>query len=217
MRRGIFPVDSLSPFLFVVALIPVAIILRKLEQVYLFGKGKERLNRLLFMDDLSLYGSNDNEIDSLVKVIKIVSGDIGVQFGLDKCALLKIKRGKQVHYEGIDFGDGVVIEEADEEGCKYLGILERDNICQEKIKGKFQKQNYQRVRAVLKSKLNGGNVINTINIWAIAMVRFGAGIINWNKEELDKIYRQTRKLLDMHRVLHPRSFVDWAAECRRQY
>ena len=110
-----------------------------------------------------------------------------------------------------------MIEEADEEGCKYLGILERDNICQEKIKGKFQKQNYQRVRAVLKSKLNGGNVINTINIWAIATVRFGAGIINWNKEELDKIYRQTRKLLNMHRVLHPRSFVDWAAECRRQY
>ena len=152
MRRGIFPVDSLSPFLFVVALIPVAIILRKLEQVYLFGKGKERLNRLLFMDDLSLYGSNDNEIDSLVKVIKIVSGDIGVQFGLDKCALLKIKRGKQVHYEGIDFGDGVVIEEADEEGCKYLGILKKDDICQEKMKEKVQKEYYKRVRAVLKSE-----------------------------------------------------------------
>ena len=33
--------------------------------------------------------------------------------------MLKIKRGKQVHCEGIDLGDGVVIEEADEEGRKY--------------------------------------------------------------------------------------------------
>ena len=40
---------------------------------------------------------------------------------------------------------------------------------------------------MLKSKLNGGNVINAINIWAVATVRYGAGIINWNKGELDKI------------------------------
>ena len=67
------------------------------------------------MDDLKLYGINDNEIDSLVKVVKIVSGDIEMQLGFDKCAVLKIKREKQVHCEGIDLGDGVVIQEADEE------------------------------------------------------------------------------------------------------
>ena len=61
---------------------------------------------------------------------------------------------------------------------------------------------------MLKYKLNGGNAINAINIWAVATVRYGAGIINWNKGELDKIYRQTRKLLNMHRGLHPRSSID---------
>ena len=60
---------------------------------------------------------------------------------------------KQVHCEGIDLGDGVV---ADEEGYKYLGILERDNIWQEKMKEKVQNKYYKRVRVVLKSKLNGG-------------------------------------------------------------
>ena len=110
IRRGIFQGDSLSSLLFVVALIPVTIILRTLKQGYSFGKGKERLNHLLFMDDLKLYVSNDNKIDSLVKVVKIVSGDIGMQFGFDKCAVLKMKRGKQIHCEGIDLGDGAVIE-----------------------------------------------------------------------------------------------------------
>ena len=56
--------------------------------------------------------SNDN-FDSLTKVIKIVSGGTGMQVGFDKCAVLKMKRGKQVNWEGIDLGDGVVIEEAD--------------------------------------------------------------------------------------------------------
>ena len=50
------------------------------------------MNHLLFMGNLKLYGSNDNEIDTLVKVVKIVSGDIGMQFGFDKCAVLKMER-----------------------------------------------------------------------------------------------------------------------------
>ena len=46
------------------------------------------------------------------------------------------------------------------------------------MKEKVQKEYYIRVRAVLKSKLNGRNVINAINIWAVVAVRYGAGIIN---------------------------------------
>ena len=109
IRRGIFQGDSLFSLLFVVALIPVTIIIRTLKQGYSFGKRKKRLNHLLLVDDLKLYGSNENKIDSLVKVVKVVSGDIGMQFGFDKCVVLKMKRGKQVHCEGIDVGGGLVI------------------------------------------------------------------------------------------------------------
>ena len=60
------------------------------------------MNHLLFMDDLKLYGINDNETNSLVVTVKIVSGDIGMLFGFDKYDALKTKIGKQVHCEGID-------------------------------------------------------------------------------------------------------------------
>ena len=36
------------------------------------------------MDNIRLYGNNDNEIDSLVKAVKIVPENIGMQFGFDK-------------------------------------------------------------------------------------------------------------------------------------
>ena len=45
----------------------------------------------------SLYGSNANEIDSLVKVVKILSGATEMKLGFDKCAVLTMKRGKQFH------------------------------------------------------------------------------------------------------------------------
>ena len=69
-----------------------------------------------------------------------MSGDIGMQFEFVKYAALKIKRGKQVHFEGVDLGDSVVIEQADEEGYKYLGILEGMIFCQQKMKEKVQKE-----------------------------------------------------------------------------
>ena len=101
-----------------------------------------------------------------------------------------------------------MIVKADKKGYKYLGILEMYYIFQEKMKEKVQKEHYKRVRVLLKCKLNGENVINAINIWAVATVWYGDGITNWNKGELDKIDQQTRKLLNMHRGLHPRFSID---------
>ena len=39
-----------------------------MKKGYSFQKGKSKLNHLLFMDDLKLYRSNQNEIDSLEKL-----------------------------------------------------------------------------------------------------------------------------------------------------
>ena len=49
------------------------------------------INHLLFMDDLKLYGSNKNQLDSLIQTVRIFSEDIHMKFGLDKCAILEMK------------------------------------------------------------------------------------------------------------------------------
>ena len=69
--------------LFVISLIPLTIVLRGMKQGCLFQKGKGKLNNLLFMDDLKLYGSNQNDVDSLVRTVKIVTKDIYMKFGID--------------------------------------------------------------------------------------------------------------------------------------
>ena len=66
--------------------------------------------------------------------------DSRIQFGFEECSVLKMKRGKKFHCEDIDFGDGVVIEEANVEGYKYLEILKRDDVTQEKMKEKVEKE-----------------------------------------------------------------------------
>ena len=60
----------------------------------------------------------------------------------------------------------------------------------------------------MKSKLNGANTITAINSRAVSIVRYGAGIIKWAKEDLQKMDRKTRKLLTVYRAFHPQGDVD---------
>ena len=63
------------------------------------------------------------------------------------------------------------------------------------MKKKVQKKYYKEIfRIVIKFKLNATDIINTINIWAVATVRYWVGIFNWNKGELDKIDRNAETL-----------------------
>ena len=54
IKTGIFQDDSLSPLLFVMAMIPLSLILRKANSGYLF-KDKTKINHLLYIDDVKLF------------------------------------------------------------------------------------------------------------------------------------------------------------------
>ena len=93
IKRRIFQGDALTPLLFVTALMPLTDILRTANPGYEFRTG-EMINHLLFMDDIKLYSKSEKILDSLIQRVRIFSKDIGMQFGIDKCAILMMKRGK---------------------------------------------------------------------------------------------------------------------------
>ena len=207
IRRGIYQGDSLSPLLFVICMIPLTIILRQCKAAYEF-KQKERINHLLFMDDLKLYGKDENQIDSLIQTVFVFSRDIGMEFGVRKCGVIILRRGKVVRTDGVELPNGETIRSIEADGYKYLGILEADTILEKEMKEMFQKEYLRRLRCILKSKLNGKNKIKGINSWAVSLLRYGGGLISWKKEELQKLDRKSRKLMTMYGMLHPKSDVD---------
>ena len=86
-------------------------------------------------------------------------------------------------------------------------MLEVDEVKHTEVKEIVTKEYIRRVRKILRSKLNGGNTINAINLQAVAVTRYGAGIIKWTKE-LRNIDRRIRKLMNMNRALQPIADVD---------
>ena len=115
------------------------------------------------------------------------------------------KRGKRSHSDGIFLSNEECILETDDNGYKYLGILELDDIMHKEMREKVKTAYLKRLNLVLKSKLHSRNPINGINTWAVAVVRYSVGMVNWTNDEIDILERKTRKTLTMHGALHPKT------------
>ena len=117
------------------------------------------------MDDVKLYAESERELDSLIQTVRIFYDDIGMVFGLYKCAVLVLKRGKMVRTEGIKLPDGKLMREVNLDGYKFLGVLQLDSIINRKMKEKVKSEYIRRVKKLLRSQLNEGNAIAGMNAW----------------------------------------------------
>ena len=55
------------------------------------------------------------------------------------------------------------------------------------------KEYIRRLRKVLKSKLNVGNLVHGVNAWVVSLLRYSPAFVSWRKSELEAIDRKTRK------------------------
>ena len=88
--------------LFVVVLIPLSIIVNKTDLRYVTSQNQKLKH---------VYGrfeavcKSERELDSLIQTVKNFSDHVGMVFGLDKCAVLVLKRGKMVRPKVIELPD----------------------------------------------------------------------------------------------------------------
>ena len=130
-----------------------------------------------------------------------------MELGIEKCGVIIMNRGKVKSTDRTELPSGKKMREIEEDGYKYLGILEYDRVKEQEMKDKFRNEYFRRAKLILKSKLNGRNKIMALNTWAVSILRYGAGIFKWNKNELREMDRKTRKFMTMNKEYHPRSDV----------
>ena len=82
VKRGIFQGDSLLPLLFLLGMVPLSLILEKVNACYKWGKKYYKLNHLLFMDDLKLYAKSEEQTNMLVGTVCMFSTHINMEFGI---------------------------------------------------------------------------------------------------------------------------------------
>ena len=135
-------------------MIPLTLVLKQTKASYELKKGGKKINHLLFMDDLKMPAKNEDQIDNLANTVRTFSEDIKMEFGLRKCEVLIMKRGRAVKSEGISIFDGKMMKNIEEGEYKYFGIFKADGRKHEKMVDQIKKEYIRRVRNILKSKSN---------------------------------------------------------------
>ena len=209
IQRGIFQGEALSPLLFIIAMMPLNHVLRKCAAGYKLSRSQEKINHLMYMDDIKLFAKKERELETLIHAVRIYSQDIGMEFGIEKCAMLVMKSAKRHMTDRMELPNHGRIRTLEEkETYKYLGILEADTIKQVQMTDTIRKEYPRRTRKLLETKLSSRNLIKRINTWAVPLVRYSGPFLKWTREEVKQTDQRTRKLMTMHKALHPRDDVD---------
>jgi len=164
-----------------------------------------------------LLGRNKNDLTNEIKIVQIINKDINMNFGLEKCARICLKRGRvqsKMHI-GKTFEND--IKDLDpRKAYKYLGIEENFDLQHKNEKEKLKKEYLRRLRLILGTELSAQNKIQAIGSLAVPVLRYSFGNVNLYQEELQKLDRKTRKLLTIHGQHHSNSEVDRLYVPRKQ-
>ena len=115
-------------------------ILRKCTARYKLPKLQEKINPLMYMDDIKLFVKNQKELETLIHTVRIYSQGIGMEFGIETCATQVIRSDKQHLTDRMELlnQDKIRILE-EKETYKYFEILKVDTIKQVEMKEKLRK------------------------------------------------------------------------------
>ena len=75
------------------------------------------------------------------------------------------------------------------------------------MKEKIKKE-YLRTRNLLETKLSRRKLFKEINTSTVNLFRYSGPFMQWTREEFKQIDERTRKIMTMHKALHPRDDVD---------
>ena len=143
----------------------------------------------MYMDDIKLFAKpppqkkKTKELETVIHTVRIYSQDIGMELGIEKCAMLLKKSGKPLMTDGMELPNHDKIRTFGEnETYKYLSILEADTIKQVEMKDKIRKEYLRRTRKLLETKLSCRNFIKRKNTWAVPLVRYSEPFLKWTRD-----------------------------------
>ena len=133
------------------------------------------IDHLMYMDDIKLFAKMEKELETLKHTVRIYSLDIGMEFGIEKCAMLVMKSGKRHLTDGMELPNQDNIRTLGEkEIYKYLSTLESDTIRKVEMKEKIPKEYLRRA-------------IKRINICTVPLIRYSGPFLKWSREELNQM------------------------------
>ncbi|KAK4879905.1 hypothetical protein RN001_008051 [Aquatica leii] len=129
------------------------------------GTHPHKITHLLYMDDLKLLVATKQQLNQLLKITETFSKDINMTFGIDKCKINSIVKGRQTKQEDYSLEDNSdhIAAMGRTDDYKYLGYRQKIGIENTNIKEELKQKYKQRLITILKTELTARNKTKAIN------------------------------------------------------
>ena len=114
----------------------------------------------------------------MIKTVWWCRENIKMEFGILKCAVVSLQRGRKTRWEGIQLSNGEEIDEAGAGGYKKLHTLELYKIIYNEMKRKVKEVYQKRVKLLMETHLNEKNWFQALNTWSISVIRYRAALLD---------------------------------------
>ena len=173
-RNGLFQGDTLSVLLFLLS-------------------RNHTLMHNFFVDGIKLYASSISILKKQLDLVTTFSNDIGMKFGQDKCAYIKIEKEKNTTTTPIEI-NGLTIKPI-QEGKSYRYLGQDENVAYEGTinKEKVSKEYPSRVKKLWSSELSAFYKTIAHNAFATPVITLMIGILDWTIQEIKDTDIRTRK------------------------
>ena len=203
LKQGILQGDSFCVRLFTVCLNPIAWHIRSTEGYSLSQSVKEKITHLLYVDDLKTYHKSHNKAALMARALKDKFQDIGLYWGLDKCATVNVVRGKIVQSTNVSLNNDEQLRTLDKnDKYKFLGKYENstqlDDIVCEEVSEEFLK----RLTVIWSSNISIPRKVKASNTFALPMIQYHMWSSDWPINTLKQLDRECRKIIQEYGGLH---------------
>ena len=202
-QRGLFQGDSLSPLLFCLCILPLSHALRGTGGGFEGYLLEEPISHLLFMDDLKVYATNQEELEGVIELVDEVSEAMGMSLGLRKCAVAHMECGVCVEGSEVILRDERKIQNLRwPDVYKYLGISQLFDPNGKAIREALTTEYLKRIRIVWSSDLSAKHKVDATNTWATAVFPYFFPIMRWYRTNLAAVDAKTRSILRNNKSIY---------------
>jgi len=129
--------------------------------------------------------------------------DIGLEWGLDKCATITVSKGKIVSAENLILNDNASINVLqDKDPYKFLGKLENFAQLDDEVFDEVSKEYLKRLNVIWSSNISIPRKIKATNTFALPVIQNHMWTAEWRLNDLRQLDRETRKVIQEYGGMH---------------
>ena len=183
VNRGILKGDSFCVRLFTLSLNPIAWYLRSTEGYKLSQAPDRKITHALFVDDLKTYHRSEQKAVTVTSKLKKMFADIALEWGINKCAAIHMKRGKLAPNDSVAempvSNDCSIPVIGSEDHYKFLGKYQNTQHLEDKVIEEASNQYENRPWAVWTSPLSIPRKVRATNVYAAPVLQYYMWTTDW--------------------------------------